>query len=137
MMKQQDGYLETVNRWLKKNIIESVDVDRMGGVSWLFGIQRILSVPQELIDACKFKFIPYNVDMSVLKTILINIGIIVNMVRSTDSNKIRKIYNILHDKLFRWLLINRDGVGDKNTEYIDLYSPTSDHLESKSNLKTI
>ena len=113
----------------KKIILESVDVDRAGGISWWFGIQRPDSVPKSLLQQCRYKFLPYNVKRELFTLTLQEEMIITDMVR--DKNKAMRLFNKMQKK-FRWIMIDGDKVKDEKLTFVDIYSPTSAHMETKS-----
>jgi len=113
----------------KKIILESVDVDRAGGISWWFGIQRTDSVPKSLLQQCKYKFLPYNVKRELFISTMQEEMIITDMVR--NKKKAMRLYDKLQKK-FRWLMIDGDGVKENKLVFMDVYPPTSAHMETKS-----
>ena len=114
----------------KKIILEAVDVVAAFGISFMFGFQRIDSVPEALVRQCKYKFLPYNVDRSTLEEVLKLENIITDMVRG--KKLFVEILQTLKAKKFRWTIITK---GDDFLEYVDCYSPISAHLESLSSFR--
>ena len=113
----------------KPLIMTSVERDAAYGISWWFGIQNKNSVPTDLLTQCKYRFFPQNIDYELFKQVLKDNAIITTLV--TDSSKANKLYQNLQKK-FRWMMINKFGVGDERISYVDGYPPTSAHQETKS-----
>lgn len=109
----------------KAFIMESVDVDTAERVNYLFGAQSIEKVPDAIVKQSRYIFLPANVDLGTLRTVLMSTGLCRNIQSSVnDSIYLRQQMSA---KRHEWLCV--DKLLATKTIFTPL-APLSWHLQS-------
>ncbi len=108
----------------KIEIMESVDIDSREGIFYFFLVQTPWKLPEEIINQCKYFFIPYNADIKSFKY-LFKLSGIVTWASNQYQQKCARLKQQMNK--FEWVVIDRNK---NDYEIIKMLSPLSYHAES-------
>ncbi len=109
----------------KQFIMESVDVDTAERVNYLFGAQSIEKVPEAIIKQSRYIFLPANIDLGTLRSVLMSTGLCRNV--QSSINDAIYLRQQMSAKRHEWLCI--DKLLATKTIFTPL-APLSWHLQS-------
>jgi hypothetical protein len=111
------------NPSVKRDVMESVDIDARFGISYGFATQEISKIPPEVVRQCRYIFLPHSVSVSIIKDALTMTGHIRNM--QTGINDALRMKGRM--KRFDWLVLD---VVTGTKEIIRPLAPLSWHRET-------
>lgn len=109
----------------KNDFLESVDIDRRYGISYLFAAQYPKSLPDRILKQCRYIFIPHNADTDIIKDILIMCGMVTRGYIQNAGNDANRLKRQLGK--WQWLVIDTTL---NTTNIINVAAPLSNHMET-------
>jgi len=109
----------------KESVLESIDVDRRFGVSYILAFQALNDVPDKVLSQSRYIFIPGASDTQLIAKALVNTGCARNV--QISVNMAIRVKKRLAQQKYSWLVLDRK---EARYDLILPLAPLSHHLEA-------
>lgn len=115
------------NTICKHDFLESADVDRKYGVSYIYATQTVDKLPVALIKQCRYLFLPYNLNVTTIREVLVQNALAHNLQRSpNDALYLKKML-----RKYEWAVIDNTIMKSlTDIRIIRPFAPLSMHAEA-------